>query len=172
MNDHEQGASVAAEDLESPVARDLIQLLDETFETHHGIYLDAGTSFFQTLQAIDAATASRAVGPTSGTIAAKVAHVTFYLEVVERYLTTGNDERADWGEIWRTVSVVSPARWTELVGDLRSAFGRLRRMLVEGDAWADPATVGDAMAIAVHTAYHLGEIREALAAMGVDAAPS
>ncbi len=38
------------------------RLLDETFENHHGIYLDKGTSLFETLDGIRADEASRPVG--------------------------------------------------------------------------------------------------------------
>lgn len=36
-------------------AQDLFDILEETFETHHGIFLDRGTSLFQTLAGITAA---------------------------------------------------------------------------------------------------------------------
>ena len=41
---------------------ELFAVLEETFETHHGIYLDKGTSLFETLETITAAEASRPVG--------------------------------------------------------------------------------------------------------------
>ena len=69
-------------------AKELFDILDETFETHHGIYLDQNTSLFTTLATITAGEASRPVGEKCATLAAQVAHVTFYLEVLERYLLT------------------------------------------------------------------------------------
>ena len=64
---------------------ELFDILDETFETHHGIFLDKGTSLFQTLATINADEASRPVGGKCASLAAQVAHVNFYLEVLERY---------------------------------------------------------------------------------------
>ncbi|MFN8564453.1 MAG: hypothetical protein U0703_23185 [Anaerolineae bacterium] len=59
--------------------RDLLDLLDETFIQHHGIYLDRGTSLFETLAPITAARASIPVGGECATLAAQVEHVRFYL---------------------------------------------------------------------------------------------
>ncbi|MFZ5879496.1 MAG: hypothetical protein ACOY0R_09005, partial [Chloroflexota bacterium] len=63
----------------------LLDLLDETFENHHGIYLDRDTGLFRTLETVSAQEASIPVGGKCATLAAQVAHVIFYLEVLERY---------------------------------------------------------------------------------------
>lgn len=57
----------------------LLEVLDETFERHHGIYLDEGTSLLETLGGIDHRQASVPVGGGCATLAAQVAHVTFYV---------------------------------------------------------------------------------------------
>ncbi len=144
------------------LAHELLDILDETFATHHGIYLDGGTSLFDTLDSVSAGEASRASSPSAGTIAAKAAHVVFYLEVLERYIATGDGESADWGEIWRTVAAVDDEAWDGLRASLRSTFERVRALVADREDWDDEATVAGALAITVHTAYHLGEIREAL----------
>ena len=41
---------------------ELFDLLDETFENHHGIYFDRGPSLSETLAGVSAAEASRPVG--------------------------------------------------------------------------------------------------------------
>ena len=79
--------------------RELLDIFDETFETHHGIYLDKGTSLFTTLDTITADEASRPVGDTCASLAAQVAHVTFYLEVLERIMHGQQVGKLDWGEI-------------------------------------------------------------------------
>ena len=66
----------------------LFALLDETFENHHGIFLDKNTSLFPTLETISAEQASIPVGGKCASLAAQVAHVTFYLEVLERSTMT------------------------------------------------------------------------------------
>jgi hypothetical protein len=61
----------------------LHMLLDETFDTVNGIFLDKGTSMFQTLATISAQEASVPVGGRCATLAAQVEHVAFYLDVLE-----------------------------------------------------------------------------------------
>lgn len=140
----------------------LFDLLDETFENHHGIYLDKNTSLFQTLETVSAEEASIPVGGKCASLAAQVAHVTFYLEVLERYIFLGNAGNVDWGKIWRTVEKVTPDEWHGLKGNLKQTYLRINQELHKLEAWDEEEKIGGAMAIVVHTAYHLGEIRQAL----------
>jgi hypothetical protein len=140
----------------------LFALLEETFETHHGIYLDKNTSLFQTLETISAEEASIPVGGKCASLAAQVAHVTFYLEVLERYIFLGDAGNVDWDEIWRRVEKVTPDEWEGLKGSLKQTYLRINQELRKLEAWDDEDKIGGAMAIVVHTAYHLGEIRQAL----------
>ncbi|MBK7316329.1 hypothetical protein [Candidatus Villigracilis affinis] len=89
----------------------LMALLDETFDNTHGIYLDKDTSLFRTLETVSAEEASIPVGGKCASLAAQVAHVSFYLEVLERYVVQHDTSRADWGEVWRTVEKVTPEEW-------------------------------------------------------------
>ena len=146
-------------------ATELFDILDETFVTHHGIFLDKGTSLFQTLATINAAEASRPVGNKCASLAAQVAHVNFYLEVLERYLLTGQSGDVDWGEIWRTVEAVTPDEWAVLNDQLKATYERVVTLLRGFESWEEEGRIGGALAIVVHTAYHLGEIRQALCAI-------
>ncbi|MGE5251415.1 MAG: hypothetical protein ACM3QS_14530 [Bacteroidota bacterium] len=139
----------------------LLDLLDETFDNAHGIYLDRDTSLFQTLDTISAQQASIPVGGRCATLAAQVAHVTFYLEVLERYVLYRDTSPADWGEIWRTVGQVTPEEWEGLQAKLKETYQRIDKMMREIEIWNEDS-LGGAMAIIVHSAYHLGEIRQAL----------
>ena len=139
----------------------LFALLDETFENHHGIYLDEDTSLFQTLGTVSAEEASIPVGSKCASLAAQVAHVTFYLTVLERYIFQKDTSRVDWGEIWRTVGKVSPEEWQASKSELEATYRRLDKALRACSSW-DEHVIGGAMGIMVHTAYHLGEIRQAL----------
>ncbi len=139
----------------------LYALLDETFENHHGIYLDKNNALFTTLDTISAQEASIPVGGKCATLAAQVAHVNFYLEVLERYVVHHDTSRVDWGEIWRTVKEVTPEEWEESKRKLRETYGRIQEMFRTNPVW-DEESIGGAMAVIVHTAYHLGEIRQAL----------
>ena len=140
----------------------LLALLDETFEHVHGYYLDRGTSLFETLAGISASEASVPVGGKCATLAAQVKHVAFYLQVYERSLRDPDFSGADWGEIWRTVSGVTMEEWQAIQDELRTNYERILKLIGETTTWSSEDEIGEAMAVVVHTAYHLGEIRQAL----------
>jgi hypothetical protein len=140
----------------------LFALFEETFETHHGIYLDKGTSLFETLETINAEEASRPVSAHCASLAAQVAHVIFYLEMLEKAIRHQELGKIDWGDIWKRVEAVTPEEWTSLKTQLRHTYQRLSNLLHSLDNWDDDDRLGGALAIIVHTAYHLGEIRQAL----------
>jgi hypothetical protein len=140
---------------------ELLTLLTETFESVQGIYLDRGTSLTETLAEITAQEASVPVGNKCATIAAQVTHVCFYLDVLYRYIKTGQNEPVDWGEIWGTVRAVTPDEWSALQERLRQTYERTKEMVQNYDRWDTENSLGGAMAIVAHTAYHLGEIRQA-----------
>jgi hypothetical protein len=144
------------------LVQEIMDILDETFEQHHGIYLDKNTSLFQTLEEIDHLQASRPIGGKCASVAAQVAHVTFYLEVLERYFVANDTSKADWGEIWRTVEKVTPDEWDELKSNLKRTYLRVKTELCDVPTWESDPHLASALAITVHTAYHLGEIRQAL----------
>lgn len=148
--------------IEKDYLNSLMAFMEETFEAkHHGIFLDRGTSLFETLDTISAAEASIPVGGKCASLAAQVAHVVFYMDVVYRAIVYNDNTPADWGEIWRTVERVTPAEWEEYKGKLREAYERMSKLFQDTQAWNEDA-IGNSMAIVVHTAYHLGEIRQAL----------
>ena len=140
----------------------LTMLLDEAFDTVHGIFLDKGTSMFETLATISAEEASIPVGGRCATLAAQVRHVAFYLDVIERNARSGEFAPVDWGQIWRETSAVTPEEWEAIKGDLRASYERLQALIRDTAEWPDAMIIGGAMATVIHTAYHLGEIRQAL----------
>jgi hypothetical protein len=140
----------------------LFSLHDETFENHHGIYLDNNTSLLTTLETVSAQEASIPVGGKCASLAAQVTHVIFYLELLEKYFLKQEVGKVDWGEIWRTVEKISPDDWEALKNKLRKTYTRLDKLFHDTENWNDEDTISAALAIVVHTAYHLGEIRQAL----------
>ena len=141
--------------------QELDGVLTEAFESVQGIFLDRGTSLMETLAGITAAEASIPVGGKCATIAAQVAHVIFYIDVLDRFIKTGQNERVDWGEVWRTVRGVDEAEWDDLRARLESAYRRIKTTISGYDRWEVQYSVGGAIGLAAHTAYHLGEIRQA-----------
>ena len=146
---------------EDTLTKEYFKILDETFARHHGIYLDENTSLFETLETVTAEEASRPVGDKCASLAAQVAHVTFYLDVLEGYLIHKSAGKVDWDETWRTIHAVTPDEWNLLRDNLKQTHRRVLKTL-HGLNWAADRSIGGALGILVHTAYHLGEIRQAL----------
>ncbi len=140
----------------------IFAVFEETFETHHGVYLDKGTSLFETLETISAEEASRPVSARCASLAAQVAHVTFYMEVLEKTILIEDIGKVDWDEIWNRVEAVTPEEWATLKQQLQQAYRRISATMHTIEDWDNDDRIGGAMAIVVHTAYHLGEIRQAL----------
>lgn len=136
-------------------AENLFALLTETFERTSGIYLDKGTDFFGTLADLSAEQASSPVLGIS--VAAQVFHTAFYLRAMERYFE-GFTEKTDWDESWTVQSVTEPewhALKTQLRDDYERATGKLRAVTV----WDEDA-LDFGMTVLVHSAYHLGAVRQ------------
>lgn len=138
------------------------EILDETFENVQGSYLDKGTSLFETLDTITAEVASRPVSKECATIAAQVEHVRFYLDQIENNILGKDVGPVDWGEIWRTTRAVTPAQWESSKARLKKSHQRVVKLMHNLDNWEGEEDFSGALAILVHTAYHLGEIRQAL----------
>ena len=148
--------------IEQDFANNLFQFMEETFEAkHHDIYLDKGTSLFETLETVSAEEASIPVGGKCASLAAQVAHVIFYIESFERFALQGDNSPRDWGYIWRTIEKVTPEEWESYKSKLKDAYQRMDKLFHENNLWNED-TIGGALSIVVHTAYHLGEIRQAL----------
>jgi hypothetical protein len=139
----------------------LLNLLDETFENHHGIYLDKHNSLIETLELVSAEEASIPVGGKCASLAAQVAHATFFIESFERFALQGDHSPRDWSLIWRTVEKVTPEEWQDYKSKLKDAYHRMDKLFRENPIWNED-TMGGALSIVIHTAYHLGEIRQAL----------
>lgn len=146
---------------EKDFTESLFTLLRETFEgpppATASAYLDQGAGLFQTVGQLTAEDASRAQGPGATTVAAHCAHAKFYLDVLRRYMR-GSDEQADWKQSW-LVREVGPEEWESLKSELRASYAAVADLLRSVETW-DERSVGGAMAVVAHTAYHLGAVRQ------------
>ncbi len=133
--------------------------LRETFKSVFGIYLDKGTSLFETLAEISAEQASQPMGKCAS-IAAHVAHTSYYLRALEDRMLGRDLSYIDWDAIWREVSAVDEAEWAELIADLRAAYERIMSQLDGADTWQGSHELSCLLGVIAHTAYHLGEIRQ------------
>src|SRR5436190_4837557 len=116
----------------------LFALMEETFDVgRHGIFLEKGTSRFETLETVSSEEASIPVGGKCASLAAQVAHVIFYIESFERYALQGDNSPRDWSYIWRTVEKVTPEEWAEYKQKLKDAYQRMDKLFHENKLWND-----------------------------------
>ena len=142
-------------------SENLHQLLDETFERVHGRYLDRGDSLLETLATISAAEASRPVGNSCASVAAQVEHTRFYVDLCARFGRGEQVGTIDWDATW-TLTSVTDEEWAALLDGLRTAYRDLLAVLATPQTWEHPAAVGGSLNALVHTAFHLGQIRQSL----------
>lgn len=148
--------------LHQSIVQSILLSLEETFEqVRYNTYLDTGTSLFETLANINAAQASQPMGQNCATIAAHVAHMAFYLNLIPQF-AKDHALSVDWGEIWGRVATVTPEEWQNSQQDLKTAYQNIRNFVSEWPSWEDSRILSAAMGMLMHNAYHLGEIRHAL----------
>jgi hypothetical protein len=145
--------------------KDVLDFLEETFERVIGIYLDKGTSLLETLDAVTAEEASVRFSDKCASIGCQIRHVVFYLRVMQDHIQGKQVGKVDWRNIWENDRPVSWEDWQALVGELRAEYASVRKMVSEPQTWEREDTLGEAMAMVVHTAYHLGSVRLSLSVM-------
>ncbi len=121
---------------------------------------DAG--LFGSLGRCDVELASRAVCGAA-TIAAHVHHTVFAMEASAGWIR-GERAKLDWKSSW-AVSSVDAEAWKDLNARLRAAYGDLTAAIREHGSDSEDSWGGAVGAVA-HAAYHLGAIRQKLAAAG------
>lgn len=145
-----------------------LELLRETFEGPSGpstyfIDNDPKAGFFGAVDALTAAEASRTMRPGGPTIAAHVFHAGFHLDMSTAWLRGDRADR-DWAKSWELGSV-DGAAWAALRSQFRGQYEAFREAVVR-----EPATGGESLATILgaiaHGAYHLGSVKQALAAAG------
>lgn len=146
------------------IQKEALQFLEETFEDrHYGIYLDKGTSLFETLESTTAEEASLRASNQTSSLAAHTRHVVFYMAVLERVIRGEEVGKPNWREIWENDRPVTPGEWKVEIAALRGEYAKVQALLADPTTWKREDALGGFTSIAVHTAYHLGAIRQALA---------
>jgi hypothetical protein len=117
------------------------------------------------LESIDAHLASERAMPGKTTIASHVDHLYYGLAMLNRWAAgdpnpwAGEDPNASW-----TRATVTEEQWQTLRDAFRKETTKWREVVATRTNWDDKvATV--ALSTAVHTAYHLGAIRQILAGL-------
>jgi hypothetical protein len=97
-------------------------------------------------------------------------HVLYGLTLLNRW--AGGEANpwatADWEASWRRGTVTSD-EWQVLRDSLRQAAASWKNAVTARSEWDDLSAAG-ALASAAHTAYHLGAIRQIVAALKLEAA--
>lgn len=150
--------------------RALSKLLTEIFDGPPGneaYVLNPGDpGLLGQLEAIDARAASSRPMPGKTTIAAHVDHVHYGFTLMNRWAAGEPNPfaGADWNASWQRTAV-NDAQWRTLRDNLRRQAETWRHVVSTRTVWDDLSASG-ALSSAAHTAYHLGAIRQILAALG------
>ena len=146
----------------SPIAYHAFTLLDETFRNGYQGYLERNGSIFETLAGISAEEASRPVGGKCATLAAQVKHIAFYIDDRRHELIGDPLLDVDWDEIWETTGPVDETEWGLIIAELGAEYDAFVTALRAVEDWTANDAIAVAIAVTTHSAYHLGEIRQAL----------
>jgi hypothetical protein len=150
--------------------RALSKLLTEIFDGPPGgeaYLLNPGDpGLLRQLDSIDAPTASTRPMPGKTTIAAHVDHVHYGFKLMNRWAAGEANPfaDADWNASWQRTNVTAD-QWRTLRDSLREQAEAWRKHVATHTAWDEVSAAG-ALSSAAHTAYHLGAIRQILAASG------
>ena len=156
---------------DSVFQRALTTLLTEILDGppgHEAFVLNPGDAgLLGQLDTIPAAVASTRPMPGRTTIAAHVEHVLYGLQLLIRW-AQGEENPwadADWEASWQRNSLTQE-QWDRTRAALREASATWQKAVAARTVWDEISAAG-AMASAAHTAYHLGAIRQILAAAEV-----
>ncbi|NNE98447.1 MAG: hypothetical protein HKN25_05440 [Pyrinomonadaceae bacterium] len=144
--------------------KDLLYLLRETFEGspegEGGAYLDDGISFFSSIENRTAEEVSIEINGTS--VVAHVEHAKFYLDRLVEFIQ-GESQKVNWELSW-LIESVDDKEWEILRGGVRKSYENALQCFANVEIWKED-TIGEAISMIVHTAYHLGAIRQMLKAI-------
>jgi hypothetical protein len=149
--------------------RALSKLLTEIFDGPPGkeaYLLNPGDpGLLRQLDTIDANTASTRPMPGKTTIASHIDHVHYGFTLMNRWAAGEANPwaGADWEASWRRTTVTE-GEWRSLGDNLRRQAETWRQAVATRTEWDDMSAAG-ALSSAAHTAYHLGAIRQILAAL-------
>jgi len=147
----------------------LSKMLTEIFDgppTSEAYLLNPGDpGLLRQLDTIDATAASSRPMPGKTTIASHVDHLHFGLSLLNRW-AAGEENPfagADWNASWQRTTVTDE-QWKKLRAALREQVKKWQSAVSARTTW-DEVSASGALSSAAHTAYHLGAIRQILAAL-------
>jgi hypothetical protein len=146
------------------VSKLLIEIFDGPPAAEAYILNPGDPGLHRQLEKISAATASEQAIPGKPSIAAHVDHVHFGLSLLTRWLSGEENPwaGADWNASWQRIAVTEE-QWRVLRDSLRDKAAMWQKGVAGRAEWDDMNAAG-ALSTIAHTAYHLGAIRQILAA--------
>jgi hypothetical protein len=149
--------------------RALSKLLHEIFDGpgSEGYLLNPGDpGLLRQLDTISARDASTRTMPGKTTIASHVDHVHYEFTLLNRWAAGEENPwaTANWDASWKRTAVTDE-QWRTLRDKLRNEADRWMEAVPHRADWNDTTAAG-ALSSAAHTAYHLGAIRQIIAAKG------
>jgi hypothetical protein len=155
---------------DSVFQRTVSKLLIEVFDgppTSEAYVLNPGDpGLLRQLERISAAAASLQPIPGKPSVASHVDHIYFGLSLLNRWVSGEENPfaGADFNESWRRTTVTEQ-EWRAMGESLRKEADTWRRAVAARSKWDDMSAAA-ALSTIAHTAYHLGAIRQVLAAAG------
>ena len=152
--------------------RSISKLLVELFDGPPGseayILNPGDPGLLRQLESVSAEIASSRPMPGRTTVAAHVDHVCYGLSLLNRWAAGEANPfaDADWAASWKR-GTVTEAQWRQVRDELRRQAATWQEQLAKRTEWDDISAAGAISSVA-HTAYHIGAIRQILAAMGFE----
>lgn len=149
----------------------LVEVLDGPPGREAFILNPGDPGLLKQLESLSAEIASSRTIPGKTTVAAHADHLHYGLSLLNRWANGEANpwKDADWSESWQR-TVVTESEWKALCARLREAAANWQEAVENHGEWDELSAAG-ALASAAHTAYHLGAIRQILAAMRSNHAP-
>ncbi len=152
---------------DAAVARALATLLQETFEGPSGpstyfIDNDPNAGFFAALERVTPDEASQSPWPEAPSIAAHAYHAAFHLEMSAAWMR-GDREDRDWAKSW-AIREVDGKEWDRVRAELKTRYAELAAAIREKPG-ARAESLATSIGAVAHAAYHLGAIRQRVAAI-------
>ncbi|HZN41209.1 MAG TPA: hypothetical protein VFD82_20555 [Planctomycetota bacterium] len=154
---------------DSVFQRVLSNMLTEVFNGPPGqeaFVLNPGDpGLLRQLDTIDAKAASTQPSPAQKSIAAHVDHVQFGIGILNRWAAGEPNPwaGADWNGSWQRTTVTED-QWRKLRDGLGREAEQWKKVVAARTSWDDMGAAA-AVSTVAHTAYHLGALRQILAAV-------
>jgi hypothetical protein len=149
--------------------RAVSNMLTELFDGPPGqesyVFNPGDPGLLRQLDGVDAAAASKRPMPGKTTVASHADHLLYGLAILNRWAAGEANPwaGADWNVSWQRPTVTDD-QWRALRESLRQEVAKWKAAVAARTEW-DGTAASAALSTCAHTAYHVGAIRQILAAL-------